>query len=146
MHRIISDLSAFISEDPRRHRILAAGDLNIFYGYGDRGSPYWKARYRSVFDRMDVLGLEFVGPQAPFGRRAEKPREHEPADSRNVVTYYPPGRNPATAIHQLDFAFASRDFHKSLKVHAMNGVEEWGASDHCRLLISIGDEVTPISN
>ena len=35
-HRIISDLSAFIGHtDPSRHRILAAGDLNMFYG-GDR--------------------------------------------------------------------------------------------------------------
>lgn len=44
VHRIISDLSAFIGEEPKSHRILAAGDLNIFYGYGDRGSPYWEAR------------------------------------------------------------------------------------------------------
>ena len=32
-HRIISDLSAFIGHtDPSKHRILAAGDLNMFYG------------------------------------------------------------------------------------------------------------------
>ena len=32
-HRIISDLSAFIGHaNPARHRILAAGDLNMFYG------------------------------------------------------------------------------------------------------------------
>ena len=32
-HRILSDLSAFIGhEDPSRHRILAAGDLNMIYG------------------------------------------------------------------------------------------------------------------
>ena len=124
VHRIISDLSAFIGENPQTHRILAAGDLNIFHGYGDWGSPYWEARYRSVFERMDVLGLEFVGSQAPFGRRAAEPREHEPTASRNVVTFYPPRRNPATAIHQLDFAFASRGFHESLRVCAMNGVDE----------------------
>lgn len=94
---------------------------------------------------MKVLGLEFVGPQAPLGRRAAKPREHEPADSLNVVTFYPPRRNPATAIHQLDFAFASRGFHESVKVRAMNGVDEWGQSDHCRLQIEIADGVDPTS-
>ena len=32
-HRIISDLSAFIGHyDTRRHRIIAAGDLNLIYG------------------------------------------------------------------------------------------------------------------
>ena len=32
-HRILSDLSAFIRhENPAKHRILAAGDLNIIYG------------------------------------------------------------------------------------------------------------------
>lgn len=32
-HRILSDISAFIGhEDPSRHRILAAGDLNMIYG------------------------------------------------------------------------------------------------------------------
>ena len=51
-HRIISDLSAFIGhENPQTHRILAAGDLNIYHGYGDGGDKCWEARYRSVFDR-----------------------------------------------------------------------------------------------
>ena len=35
-HRIISDLSQFIGHrDPSMHRILAAGDLNTFYGATD---------------------------------------------------------------------------------------------------------------
>ena len=146
VHRIISDLSAFIGhENPRTHRILAAGDLNIAHGYGDGGSPpYWEARYRSVFERMAAIGLEFMGPQAPNGRQAETRATGEPADSRNVVTYYLRGKNPETASNnQLDYVFASRGFHESMKVRAMNGVEEWGASDHCRLLIEIADGVTP---
>ena len=66
-HRIISDLSTFIGhKNPQTHRILAAGDLNILHGYGDGGRPtYWEARYRSVFERMEAIGMEFVGPQAP---------------------------------------------------------------------------------
>ena len=147
VHRIISDLSAFIGhENPQTHRILAAGDLNIAHGYGDGGDPYWEARYRSVFERMAATGLEFMGPQAPHGRQAETPATGEPADSRNVVTYYLPGKNPETASNnQLDYGFASRGFHEDITVRAMNSVEEWGASDHCRLLIKIADGITPPS-
>ena len=149
VHRIISDLSAFIGhENAGTHRILATGDLNIAHGYGDGGSPpYWEARYRSVFDRMAALGLEFMGPQAPNGRQAETRATHEPADSRNVVTFYLPGKNPTTASNnQLDYVFASRGFHESITVRAMNSVEEWGASDHCRLLIRIAGGATSNSD
>ena len=140
VHRIISDLSAFIGhENPQTHRILAAGDLNIAHGYGDGGDPsYWEARYRSVFERMTTIGLEFTGPQAPNGRQAKTPATGEPADSRNVVTYCLPGKKPeTTSNNQLDYVFASRGFHECITVRAMNSVEEWGASDHCRLLIEI---------
>ena len=75
VHRIISDLSAFIGhENPQTHRILAAGDLNIAHGYGD--DTYWEARTRSVFDRMAAIGLEFMGPQASNGRQAETPAHY----------------------------------------------------------------------
>ena len=140
VHRIISDLSAFIGhENPQTHRIVAAGDLNILHGYGDGGNPrYWEARYRSVFERMAAIGMEFMGPQAPDGRQAKTPSIGEPADSRNVVTFYLPGKNPETASNnQLDYVFASRGFHEGIAVRAMNSVEEWGASDHCRLLIDV---------
>ena len=142
VHRIISDLSAFIGhENPRTHRILAAGDLNIAHGYGNGGDPYWEARYRSVFERMTTIGLEFMGPQAPNGRQAETLATGEPADSRNVVTHYLRGKNPETASNnQLDYVFASRGFHENVKVRAMNSVEEWGASDHCRLLIEVAGD------
>ncbi len=134
--------SAFIGhENPQTHRILAAGDLNIAHGYGDGGDPYWEARYRSVFERMTTIGLEFTGPQAPNGRQAETPATGEPADSRNVVTYCLPGKKPeTTSNNQLDYVFASRGFHEGIAVRAMNSVEEWGASDHCRLFIEIAGE------
>ena len=138
VHRIISDISAFIGhENPETHRILAAGDLNIAYGHGF-GVPYWEARHRTVFERMEAIGLEFMGPQLPNGRQAETLATGEPADSRNVVTYYLPGKNPETASNnQLDFVFASRGFHESIKVRALNSIEDWGPSDHCRLEIEV---------
>ena len=139
-HRIVSDISGFIGrEDATTHRIIAAGDLNVLHGYGDAGDPYWEARYRSVFDRMKAIGLEFVGPQAPNGRKAETPPKGQPPDSRNVVTFAPKPGSPADAVNQLDFAFASRGFHEGIKVRALNEVDEWGSSDHCRLLIEIAE-------
>ena len=140
-HRIISDLSAFIgSTDPSTHRILAAGDLNMIYGATDDNTLSIPARDRTVTDRMDALGIEFLGPRYPDGRRACPTPQGLPPDTENVPTYYTTTRSPATAQNQLDYAFASRGFHKSVKVRAMNAVEEWGASDHCRLLIEVADE------
>ena len=136
-HRVISDLSAFIgSKDPTRHRILAAGDLNMIYGATDNNSLALPARDRTVTDRMDALGLEFMGPQYPDGLQAIPTPRGLPADTRNVPTFRT-GRAPETAQHQLDYAFASRGFHESVRVRALNSVDEWGESDHCRLLIEV---------
>ena len=58
-------------------------------------------------------------------------------DTRNVPTYHHPGSGPETAVNQLDYAFASRGFHEKVSVLAMNEIEEWGPSDHCRLMIEV---------
>ena len=136
-HRAISDLSAFIGHiDPVTHRILVAGDLNMFYGSlpGDRLSL--ADRDRTVFDR--ALGLEFLGPQYPAGRKATPAPSFMAPESRNVVTYHTSRQNPATANRQLDYVFASRGFHESVAVRALNEVDEWGSSDHCRIEIVVG--------
>ena len=136
-HRIISDLSAFIGHrDPAKHRVLAAGDLNMFYGAtGSRLSL--PERERTVWDRMQVLGLEFLGPQVPHGRSGNSAPDDVPSGTKNVPTYYSPGGRPETAVNQFDYAFASRGFHRNVSVRAMNGLKEWGPSDHCRLMIAI---------
>lgn len=140
-HRIISDLSAFIgSTDPSTHRILAAGDLNMIYGATEDNRLALPARDRTVTDRMAALGLEFLGPQSPDGRRASPTPQGLPLDTGNVPTYYTTRQTKETAQNQLDYVFASRGFHDSVEVRAMNGVDEWGASDHCRLLINVGDD------
>jgi hypothetical protein len=134
-HRILSDLSAFIGHSPSEHRILAAGDLNMFYGAtGSRLSM--PERERTVWGRMEVLGLEFLGPQAPHGRSAASAPDDVPPDTKNVPTFYRSGE-PEAAVNQLDYAFASRGFHKSVSVRAMNDAAEWGPSDHCRLMIEV---------
>ena len=136
-HRIISDLSAFVGHsDPAKHRILAAGDLNMFYGaVGSRLSL--PERDATVWDRMQALGLEFLGPQVPHGRSPEYAPDDVPSDTKNVPTFYRRGSGPESAVNQLDYAFASRGFHERVSVRAMNEVDEWGPSDHCRVMIEV---------
>lgn len=135
-HRVISDLSGFIGEE-RNHRILAAGDMNIFHGYGGAADAYWAARYETVFKRMDTLGVPLIGPQAPHGRQAHPWPDELPRGSKNVPTFHSNRQTPATATRQLDYVFASRDLAESVRVRALNEPEEWGPSDHCRLDIRI---------
>ncbi|MDP9238490.1 MAG: endonuclease/exonuclease/phosphatase family protein [Chloroflexota bacterium] len=136
VHRLISDLSALVGK-PSGHRIVAAGDLNILRGYGEHGSPYWASRYATVFDRMSALGMLFVGPQFPMGRRADPWPDELPVESDNVPTYHTNRQTPATATRQLDFVFASNGLAELVRARALNSVEEWGPSDHCRLDIDI---------
>lgn len=136
-HRIISDLSAFIGDtNPATHRILAAGDLNMSYGATGRRLSL-PERERTVWDRLEALGLEFLGPQAPCGRRAGRTPDDVPFDTRNVPTHYKVRENPEEAANQLDYAFASRGFHERVSVRASNEVHKWGPSDHCRLIIEV---------
>ncbi len=137
VHRLISDLSVFIGRQ-RGHRIIAAGDLNILHGYGEHGSPYWGARYQTIFDRFSAIGLRFVGPQSPNGRQSVPWPNELPNDSLNVPTYYTAGQGIAGAARQLDFVFASTDIADQVQVRALNGVNEWGKSDHCRVAIEVG--------
>ena len=135
-HRLVSDLAVLIGQQ-RSHRIIAAGDLNILYGYGEGGSPYWAARYDTVFKRMKAMGVPFVGPQAPNGRRAKPWPPELPAESNNVPTYHSTHMAPAQAERQLDFVFASTDLIGRLHVCARNEPGDWGPSDHCRVRLEI---------
>lgn len=136
VHRLISDLSALVGQQVG-HRILAAGDLNILNGYGEHGSPYWASRYATVFARMAALGLSFIGPQAPAGRRADPWPDELPFESANVPTYHTSHQTPATATRQLDFVFASAGLAERVRVSARNEPEHWGPSDHCRVEIEV---------
>lgn len=137
-HRIMSDFSAFIgSHDAGTHRILAAGDLNLCLGTLMSAPGDLPERTRGVFQRFEDLGLEFVGPQYPNGRRASPRPSILPADTKNVPTFALYER-PANARLQLDYVFASRGFHTAVEARALNGLEEWGPSDHCRIQIEVG--------
>lgn len=135
-HRILCDLQSFMDYlDPSHYPMLAAGDLNLCYGAVE--SP-WYARERVVWDRFKALGLEFLGPQVPNGRAASSTPPESSENTRDVPTYHTKQQTPGGANRQLDYAFASRGFHETVTVRALNGVQEWGPSDHCRLLIEVG--------
>jgi len=134
-HRLLSDLAPLMGS--RTHRLVVAGDWNILLGYGEHGDAYYRARYGTVFDRAEALGLEFVGPRHPGGRQAKPWPEELPTDSLCVPTYHTNRQTPATATRQLDFVFASRELADRISVRAMNAVEDWGPSDHCRVIIDI---------
>ena len=132
---VLSDLSALMYTS--KHRLIIAGDWNILFGYGEHGDGYYAARYATVFDRAAALGLTFVGPQAPNGRQAQPWPEELPRDSLCVPTYHHSRQTPATATRQLDFVFASDGIAERVQTRALNGVAEWGGSDHCRVLIEV---------
>ena len=106
------------------HRVLAAGDMNILRGYGEKGDPYWAARYKTVFDRLEVMGLPCIGPEDPNGRQAEPWPSELPRDSRDVPTFHTNRRSPKTATRQLDYVFASTELTGLLNVRALNAPAE----------------------
>jgi endonuclease/exonuclease/phosphatase family metal-dependent hydrolase len=139
VHRLLSDLSVLIGKQ-NNHKIIAAGDLNILYGYGEEGSKYWAERYKSVFTRAEAMGLIMVGPQAPYGGKQVVPWPKElPRNSKNVQTYRTRKDRPETATRQLDFVFVSKTIVPRAKVRAINNEKEWGTSDHCKIFIELRD-------
>ncbi len=135
-HRLLSDLATLVW-GRSGHRIVAAGDLNILFGYGDYGSPYWRDRYATVFERARAMGLHFAGPRHPNGRQAEPWPEELPIDSMNVPTYHTHAKGPAGASRQMDFVFVSQDLAERTRVRALNEPATWGRSDHCQIQIEV---------
>lgn len=141
VHALISELSGFIGSE-KGHRIIAAGDLNCLYGYGEHGSAYWRKRYDTIFDRMEALGMRYMGPQAPNGRQAEPWPKELPRESKNVPTFHTIRSSPSGATRQLDHVFVSEPLVNSTTVRALNGVDEWGPSDHCRVMVEVEERLT----
>jgi len=137
-HRILSDLSALMVRPD--HRLVVAGDWNLLRGYGEYGDGYWQARYSTVFERAEALGLRFVGPQYPHGRQADPWPGELPRDSLCVPTFHHSRQDPASATRQLDFVFASASIADRIEVRALNTPEAWGPSDHCRVVIDAHQE------
>lgn len=138
-HRIISDLSAFIG-----HRVLAAGDLNLIYDATEKNPLALPTRDRTIFDRMDAIGLRFVGPRWPDACTQSDPqRPYLLPDTRNVPTFLTAAQKKSLlnesiiSGNQLDYVFASQGFGDNVRAYAVNCPEQWGPSDHCRIRIDI---------
>jgi len=134
VHRVISDISGLIGSK-KKDRLLLAGDFNSLNCYGENGDKYWGNRYSSIFERFEAIGVPFIGPKFPNGRQANPWPEELPENSLCVPTFHTTHQKPKTATRQLDFVFASKNI--EAKVKAKNGIEEWGASDHCQLEITL---------
>lgn len=138
-HRLLSDLSAIVTTESR-HRLIVAGDFNILNRYGEHGARYWAARYASMFDRAEAMGLHYCGPRAPNGRPSNPVPDELPDGSLDVPTYHTRDQGPLGATRQLDFVFCSAPLAERVRVSALNrDPDEWGPSDHCRVLIEIDE-------
>ena len=62
-----------------------------------------------------------------------------PAGSLDVPTCRTCCDDPSSGQRQLDFVFASESIADSLTVRALNGEDEWGPSDHCRVLMEMDE-------
>ena len=71
------------------------------------------------------IGLPLIGPHA--------------------ATFYSPslGQEPSDATLQLDYVFASRPIAHRLAVRARNDPNDWGPSDHCRIVIDLEEPESP---
>ncbi len=126
VHRLISDLSRLVG---RRSRVIAAGDWSINRGWSSHPTAVWNERealhFRTAFDRMRALGFRHLVPEGRRGYRDD------------VVTFKPIGMSPAEAWGQLDYVFATENIADQVTVRALNEPDQWGPSDHCRLVIEL---------
>lgn len=81
----------------------------------------WWDSNTTVFADMMRIGLPLIGP--------------------HTATFYskPQRQTPNDAELQLDYVFASRAIAHRVTVRALNGVDEWGPSDHCRIIIEVAE-------
>ena len=126
VHRLISDLARLVG---RRSRVIAAGDLSIFRGWSGHPTKIWNERealhFQTAFDRMRALGFRHLMPEGRRGYRDD------------VVTFKPIGKSPAEAWGQLDYVFATENIADRVSAHALNSPDDWGPSDHCRIVIDL---------
>ena len=126
VHRLISDLARLVG---RQSRVIAAGDWAIYPGWSTHTTPIWNERealhFKTAFDRMEALGFRHVIPE---GRRN---------DRGDVVTFRSIGATPAQAWAQADYVFATENIADRVSARALNHPDDWGPSDHCRILITL---------
>ena len=138
-HRILSDLSAFIGHaDPTTHRILAAGDLTCSMGRPGRGCRCQHGTARCGIGCRRSGWSSWVRRRRTGGarHRGQTTCRRTPRTCRRT-TGLGPGRKPRS----INWTTRSRRAGSTRRcpVRAMNDIEEWGPSDHCRLMIEVKD-------
>jgi hypothetical protein len=77
----LSDLSPLLSA--RGHRLLAAGDLNVLYGYGEHGNVVAKRRHHPVQPSATAAGGRCSRPARPSSPGASPPRRSRRRPNRS---------------------------------------------------------------
>ena len=117
VHAVPEVLRAVTRAGGRELPFVVGGDFNVRRGYDST----------AIFRDLAAAGVPLVGP---FG-----------TDGGTTPTKYDNRRGgvPADARRQLDYVFASTSIAETITVRALNGPtkEEWGPSDHCRILIEL---------
>jgi hypothetical protein len=135
-HRLLSDLTPLLT-GRRDERLVVAGDSTSFSGTASTATPTLP---RAISPCSTALGrwdcASSVRRRREGGRRI-RGRQELPRDSLKVPTFYHSRQTPATATRQLDFVFATENIADQVTVRAINAVEEWAPSDHCRIAISV---------
>ena len=126
LHRLISDLSRLVG---RQSRVIAAGDWVIPPGWSTYPTPIWNERealhYQTAFDRMRALGFRKINPTGRY------------SDRGSVVTFQSMVETPAQASVQADYVFATENIADRVSARALNSPDDWGPSDHCRIVIDL---------
>lgn len=130
LHRAVSDLAVLFKAKATK-RIVVAGDLNIWRGYGHKK---WEPRYRTVFDRLAAHGLALAGPHRTVGAPLDRCPCHGGAACSHVRTYRPRHAEDSTP-YQNDFVFA-RDVQVE-RCEALDAEHLWKRSDHCPILVEL---------
>lgn len=132
LHRAISDLTV-VFERGRGQNVVVAGDLNVWHAY--EGTDETK-RFAALFDRLDSLGLELLGPFRPDGTPQLAGCPCRSVSCRHVNTYRH-GRKADAVPYQNDYVFATASMASRLApggCFAADDAAVWEHSDHLPLV------------
>ena len=142
-HRAISNLSAYIGhKDPATHQILVAGDFNLIHEATEQNPlalPEWD---KGVFALCNRSGSSSWDCNI---RTEGWPLRHKGAFGRTRRTFRRTTPHTSNQARQQTSSttYLCRGFHRNVRTHGLNEPEQWGPSDHCRIVIEVFPETFP---